>query len=276
MITNNKNTKRRLKISARGGQRKKKNLLNKKNIRPVSKTIKKKKKSKIRINKSADLLTKAKDKEIYKSLSRWESILKGHPVFILGNSPSITGHKLSLLDDYFTLGVNRIFYIYDPTVLFWQDIQIWNSGKKKILHQKSIRVCSFNSDPRKTFLNFKVIQGKYRFTKDGEHLYGTGNTTALAVQLSIYMGCSSIILLGTDCEYEKGGKTDFYGKNRDHKPYTLKMCRSSSEWIKKNCPVPVYNCSKNSCWESMDLIDVIKKIKPIKMNREKFQKMFRK
>jgi len=46
--------------------------------------------------------------------------LKGNPVFLLGNGPGVTKRNLSLLDDYFTIGINRIFYIYEPTILFWQ------------------------------------------------------------------------------------------------------------------------------------------------------------
>ena len=41
--------------------------------------------------------------------------------------------NLDILKPYFTIGVNRIFYIYTPTILIWQDIQMWNNEKKNII-----------------------------------------------------------------------------------------------------------------------------------------------
>lgn len=268
----------KFKISPRGAKKKKIKIASeKKVIKSVKRSKKKNKKLKITsvsgIN-SVDV-KKFGDKSKYKPIKEWKSILEGHPAFILGNSPSISKQNLDILKPYFTIGVNRILYIYTPTILIWQDIQMWNSEKSKISNNKSLRICSNASDPRNVFLNFKVKSGNFKFGNNPSILHGTGNTTALAVQLAINMGCSDIVLLGTDCKYQSG-KTDFYGKNKDHKSYTLKMCDTAMKWIRDNCPVPVHNCSMNKLWDRENLVDIINKLEPEKLSRKKYIRKFKK
>ncbi len=219
-------------------------------------------------------ITKRRKISRYKTLNEWEGCLKGHPAFILGNAPSISNEKLNILDPYFTIGVNRIFYIYDPTILLWQDKEVLIKDSKKLMKQKAVKVCRDISDPRNMFVNFKLILGKFKFEKNLYKLYGQGNTGALAVQIAILLGCSSVVLLGMDCKYGDKGKTDFYGRNKDHKWYTLKMCNAAMKWIKKKCPVPVYNCSNIDLWERKELKKVIKELNPYALNRDYFLQIF--
>lgn len=265
-----------LKISPSGKKgRKKLKKITKKEIKTA--TVRPRiKKGKLRITKSSYGRLKIGDSSKYKPISKWKNLLKEHPAFILGNAPSISKQNLKLLDKYFTIGINRIFYIYTPTILIWQDVQMWNKEKKNILKQKSIKICNSVSDPVNIFLNFEVKEGGFKFRKNPEVLHGWGNTGALAIQVAVNLGCSEIILLGTDCEYTTKKKTDFYGKNPDHKSYTLKMCNDAMGWVKKKCPVPVYNCSNNKLWPTEKLLDVIKKINPPKMGFKKYKEIFKK
>lgn len=262
----------KVKIAARGGKTKK-NKVVKDDISPVVKA--KARKNKLKITKTP-AKGKPSDKKRYLPLLDWGGLLSGHTAFILGNAPGIEKQNLSLLDNYFTIGINRIFYIYDPTILMWQDRQVWQGDKKTLLNQKSIKICSGKADPKKYFLNFRVKTGPFRFGHDPAVLYGSGNTTALAVQFAVSLGCSNIVLMGADCKYGNNGKTDFYGKNKDHKPYTLKMCRGAMKWLKEYCPVTIYNCSGNDLWETHELSKIIKKLKPTQLNREAYRKVFSK
>ena len=257
----------KLKISARGSK-KKKTKTEKNVIRYVKKLKKKNKQLKItsRQNKV--------DKNVYLPLSKWQNRLEGHTAFILGNAPGIEKQNLGLLDSYFTIGINRIFYIYDPTILMWQDKQVWTADKKTILGQKAIKVCGSKAGPRNKFLSFGGKIRPFRLGGELEVLYGTGNTTALAAQFAVALGCSNIVLLGTDCAYGDKGKTDFYGKNKDHKPYTLKMCKGAMQWLKDTCPVKIYNCSSNKLWKTQKLDQVIRKIQPQKLDRKAYRKIF--
>ena len=65
-------------------------------------------------------------------------------------------------------------------------------------------------------------------------------------------------------------RADFYGKNSDHKSYTLKMCKNAMEWIKRKCPIPIYNCSNYELLEKRTLEEVIQEINPSKLNRDYF------
>ena len=263
----------KLRISPRSKKKKRTRKSKKKDIAPVVRS--RPKRRNVGIKKTVREVYKYHDKTSYKSLSLWKGILAGHTSFVLGNAPSISKQNLSLLDPYFTIGINRIFYLYDPTILIWQDKELWDSDKKNIMKQKAIRVCAYQAAPKNTFLNFRVANGPFKFKDNLEVLHGKGNSGVLAIQMSIALGCSNIVLLGTDCKYA-GKKTNFYGKNKDHKPYTLKMCRTAMKWAKYNCPIPIYNCSENVLWPTQKLKDVIKMIKPKKLNREKYRKIFRK
>jgi len=254
-------------------KKKKKTLAKKKDIRPVPRIEPVKKKVKItrkRKEKEDDKQNKG-----FKPLSEWAGLLHGHPAFILGNAPSINERNLGLLQPYFTIGINRIFYVYDPTILFWQDRQIWNSHKKQVRRLKAVKVCSHTADQRGLFLNFKLGYNPLRFTMQPERLFGRGNTGAIAVQFAVALGCSAIVLLGMDCKYGPGGKTDFYGRNKDHKSYTLRMCNHSLKWIRGNCPVPVFNCSENELWPQRELKNVITSLSPPKKNRNYFIDLFK-
>ncbi len=264
----------KLKIAVSGRRNKKKRTV-KEDIVPVIKP--KKKKNKLKILKSPiKEKRKIDERKKYKALFEWTNLLAGHTAFILGNAPGIEQENLSLLNNYLTIGVNRIFYIYDPTILIWQDRQVWNGDKKSLLKQKAIKVCGSKADPRNYFLNFRVKLGPYRFGDNPSVLHGTGNTTVLAVQFAVNLGCSNIVLLGTDCKYGAKGKTDFYGRNKDHKSYTLKMCRGAMRWLKDVCPVTIYNCCGNKLWETQKLAQVINEIRPVSLSREAYRKVFSK
>jgi len=234
------------------------------NVKHIPRVRRSKKKNKI-IPHNVEIIKGVGSK--YKNMSDWKGIVRGQPSFILGNAPSISSKNLKLLNDFFTIGVNRIFYIYDPTILIWQDQEVWIQDRKKMTKQKAIKVCRDRSDPMQKFINFELSMGKFKFSSNPGKLHGRGNTGALAVQLAVSMGCSCVVLLGMDCKYEGKGRTDFYGKNKNHKSYTLKMCKNAMSWVERKCPVPVYNCGNSDLWARRELEDVIEELKPPKMGR---------
>jgi len=77
------------------------------------------------------------------------------------------------------------------------------------------------------------------------------------------MGCSSLVLLGCDCSY-KNGNTDFYGNNKEHSTSTLSNFSAAMEWVKKDSPVPVFNCGDAIFWPRISLEEAIEKSCPTK------------
>lgn len=209
-----------------------------------------------------------RDKVDYKT-NFWSNILKGrHPVFVLGNGPSIAKQNLSLLNNYFTIGINRIYFLFDPIILLWQDKEIYrDDGFNKIIHSSSVKYCSQQANCERLFESFKLKKDFYKFHMNPKILYGTGCSGGLGCQLAYAMGASSIILLGTDCCYNKKGMTNFYGKNQDHKHHTLKNFEKAMRWVKKESPIPVFNCSDTTFWEKMSLEQAINESKPTSLSK---------
>ena len=241
-------------------------------VAPVSKPVKKKrvvgpssaKKKITRVFKKKDTpqrfgvvskYNSPKSKYFPTSASKWINSIKGEPAFILGNGPSISDYDLTLLDDFFTLGTNRIFLIYDPTVLIWQDKQIHTNHRKEVDESKSIKICRNIYDKRKEFFNFELKLNPYKFGENTDLLHGRGNTGVLAAQLAVAMGCSSLVLLGTDCSYAEDGRTDFWGKNKDHRKYTLRMCNIAMTWLFIN--VAGYNSIPQGLYSIINRTNII-------------------
>ena len=191
------------------------------------------------------------------------------PCFILGNAPSILDHDLSLLKDYFTVGVNRIFKLYDPTILLWQDESFLKS--EKIDHLKAIKFCRDTVDPENKYYHYHRVMKPFKFANTTHILYGTGNTGILAVQFAVALGCKPIILLGMDCNVTD--VTDFYGDNKYWNDHTLKYCVNALEFIKEHCPVEIISCDDTKFWEQQKLEDVIAKLNVCPAGRQMYNRM---
>lgn len=188
---------------------------------------------------------------------KWSDKLPDIPAFVLGNAPSLDEWDMSILEEYFTIGINRAFLRLDPTILLWQDISLWNTEYEKLKNLQAIKVCRDVCDVKRQYFNFRAKGSTYEFKeKSCSTLYGRGSTGPLAVQFAIGLGCRPIILLGMDCKVQNG-KTDFYGKNRFHLPHTIQNCAKGLKAMKKKCPVEIINCGNTKLWPKRDLLEVI-------------------
>ncbi len=216
-----------------------------------------------------------RNKNKKKSLSpeRWHMRMEGVPCFILGNSPSLSEVDLSLLDNYMTIGINRIFYVYDPTILMWQDLALWVQERKLIMGTKAIKCCREHSETMGGLYTFSLEGRESRLTSTPKKLYGRGSSGSIAYQLSRSLGCNPIALVGMDCCNRKtrdGEITDFYGVNPMHKPHTLTNCVKGLEFIKKSSEGTVlYNCSDSGVFkERLTIEEVVSKLPCKKYSRE--------
>ena len=202
--------------------------------------------------------------------AKWANRLKGIPCFIIGNGPlSLSKDSdLSILDDYFTIGINRAFKIIDPTILIWQDLALYvkhkNLLKKKL---KAIKYCRVGAEIGNRFYHFRMSGRESKLASSPDHLYGLGSSGPLSFQLAYALGCNPIILVGMDCRYSSDGKTDFYGKNPMHRPHTLKSCKSGLKWIRNvGHRRKIINCSKNKVFkERVKLKEAIVSLNDVKI-----------
>jgi len=201
----------------------------------------------------------------------WVDRLKGIPAFVMGNGYSLNDEPVKLLDDYFTIGLNRSFYLLDPTVLLWQDIGLWNTEHRKLHNLQCLKVCRDISDPRHIYYNFYLRGGPFRFEKKTHILNGRGTTGPLGIQFAAALGCDPIIVLGMDCKI-RDNKTDFYGNNPHWRPHTIDNCKKGLEFLKKECPVSIINCSDNDILgDKKPLVEVMPLIgKKFAIGRQKY------
>jgi len=198
-----------------------------------------------------------------KRRNNWVGSLKKTACFIIGNGPSINDNDLSILDDYFTVGINRIILKYNPTILVWQDLHIWDIHRQIIsspciLHARegSYR----NTGQNRIMYNWRLIGEQYEQCKYCTNSYaGRGSTSLIAYKLAWALGCDPIILVGIDCCY-RNGQTDFYGNNPDHKSTTLKYCNDALKIIKYTSR-KIISCSDNKVFPKRDLKSVCEELK---------------
>lgn len=219
----------------------------------------------------------ASKKKPYLDPSNWAGRMKDVPVFLMGNAPSLTDHNLSILDDYFTIGANRIFYVYDPTILVWQDLALWQQEKEKIKKCNSIKYSRQHADTEGGTYGFTLQGSKYQLTQDTKFMKGRGSSGSLLFQLAYVLGCNPIFLVGMDC-CNRGNKTDFYGKNPMHKKHTLTKCEEALRFIKKigddSKKIKVVNCSDSKVFSNkISLEDAVAMCGDKKYNRETLEKM---
>ena len=200
-------------------------------------------------------------------VSNWRNALVGVPAFIIGNGPSLANQDLSLINNCFTIGINRAFYKIDPIVLLWQDLQLWHTNKHDLLKTSAIKYCRDKADIQGRFYHFKLTIGDFSLPESASVLHGRGSSGPLAFQLAYILGCNPIVLLGMDCCY-RDNKTNFYGVNPMHKPHTLRNCRKGIKWVSAcKCDRDVFNCSDNNEFDTVyGLGEVVKKIGNIPPN----------
>ena len=198
------------------------------------------------------------------SVKSWRNALSGTPAFLIGNAPSLSDIDLSLIKNQFSIGINRVFppYVdYEPTILMWQDPELWYGEKHRVTKIKSIKYCRTKADVSGQCFHFKLTIGSFKLPECASVLHGQGSTGPLAFQLAYLLGCDPIVLLGMDCCY-KDGKTDYYGVNYHHRPHTLKNCKKGLHWI-STCKSKrtIINCSNNDVFpEKEDLGETVKRV----------------
>lgn len=201
---------------------------------------------------------------------QWADKFTDVPCFILGNAPSLDDHPIHRVNGYFSIGINRIYKRISPTILIWQDIELYYDARKELLGLDSILFSKDTADPRNIAYHFKLLNGGYRLTQNPTVLAGRGSTAPLAFQLAHCLGCNPIILVGCDCKY-RGAKTDFYGTNKDHNQNTLSNCSRGLNWIKSfKGNREIISCSESDIFhDTMSLDQVLNRPDIEKHQREK-------
>jgi hypothetical protein len=185
-------------------------------------------------------------------IKQWKNRFVGETAFLIGNGPSLIDNDLDIIKDRFTIAINRGYKAITPVILLWQDESLYKDCLDELRILPCAKVTRSGIDSDDIFTHFVLGKGGFTFTNDPSKLCGGGCTVALAVQMIVSMGFSSIVLLGCDGRY-RGDKTNFYGVNPNHTANTLANFDYTMRWIRSECPRKIVNCSDTPYWPKVSL-----------------------
>lgn len=150
-----------------------------------------------------------------KKLQQYRDIHKGKRCFIIANGPSLKQTDLSLLKDEITIGMNRIYLMKDvngfvPKYLVVADIDIqlkqFAEEYNKVTVPRFFHWNTRNLFDKSDSLMFFKESFDPSFQPDVTLQIGTGKSvTYTCMQLAYYFGCSEVILIGKDHNYNISG-----------------------------------------------------------------------
>jgi uncharacterized Rossmann fold enzyme len=142
---------------------------------------------------------------------------KGERVFVIGNGPSLKDINMSLLKDEFTFSFNRAYIAYNdwgfyPSFYMCVDEVVLPDNKKEIIDlinkKETKKTLFFFPHKAKNILinkNRVFYFGAKSFINDfNENIQKWAvlqNVGATSMQIAVYLGFKTIILLGCDCNY---------------------------------------------------------------------------
>lgn len=189
---------------------------------------------------------------------RCTGCLNHHPVFVLGNGPTLP-EDLSPLDGLLTIGVNRIWWSgYDPTIVMWTDNEIERDvSERQADHPDAIL---YHESKAVVFIRDEINYDKKRANdlepfgnsanpchdqlNDASRIAATGNMGTAAAFWAMGLGCRPVYLLGMSGGYvsdETGeAQTNFYGVSPYHNgPNEKRMRRALDELLAWDHVFPV-------------------------------------
>lgn len=165
-------------------------------------------------------------RESLRNLKRYKDIHRGERCFIIGNGPSLNLTDLSLLENEFTFGMNRIYLMFPElgfSTTYYLSINslVIEQCAEDILNLQVPRFLSWRSrdliknalhndrelptEPPLSFLHTTYTGQK--FAHDArERLWEGATVTFVAMQLAFHMGFRQAILIGVDHNFTTTGK----------------------------------------------------------------------
>lgn len=154
--------------------------------------------------------------ENYKRLASYKGIHKGERCFIVANGPSLTVDDLELLKGEYSIGCNKIYYMFDKTE--WRpdyycilDIDYIKRYQDEIFSNVDMPVFTNNhvvkniKESNKTGKNIiyaqQILYKEFQAWPDLlRYTYGTkqGTVMSYVMAVALYMGFSEIYMIGMD------------------------------------------------------------------------------
>lgn len=210
-------------------------------------------------------------------------------IFIIGNGPSLNQTPLELLKGEYTMGVNKIAAIYDPTHYVIIDNSPWEKDiwKELLIPQvESGKPClvwdvyrdgvknpaapfgdtipeGIGDHPNVTWVPRCEHHGRKYYYGDWHEPFCTAwNTINVMVQWAVKLGFDEIYLVGCDGNYTDGTDDHFmpyYSEvDLNYRARNNECVDEAHKTIARCCPVPVYNATVGGIIENYPRVDLRK------------------
>lgn len=149
-------------------------------------------------------------------LEKFRDIHRGEDCFLIGNGPSLNKMDLSLLNDYYTIGLNKIFLLFER-MNFKTDYHVCvnkyviEQCSREFLEMKCPSFISYKHGNMLLAGSNKVffvgdIHSRWRFFEDITKGISQGSTvTYAAMQIAFFMGFKRVFLIGVDHNFGQQG-----------------------------------------------------------------------
>lgn len=164
-----------------------------------------------RIRKYNDVLM-----EMLRAKNLWElmprNLWRGRRCFIVGGGPSLKKFDWNLLRGEISIGINRAFEKFDPTMMFCMDSRVWGWIVRGDFGEESTRRYDRFKGTRVWINISNFIFPDNIYVIDLDELQPCGsNSGHAAINLAILLGANPIYLLGFDMKGDnKGGQKWFH------------------------------------------------------------------
>lgn len=190
-----------------------------------------------------------------RKIKHYKSRYLNKKAVIICNGPSLNKSDLSLLDNVFTFGLNKINLLFDRTdfrpscivsvnpLVIEQNSSFYNQTSIP-LFLDSFALKFVSNSPSRIF--FHSCQ-EDKFARDCSiSIYHGYTVTFVAMQLAFYMGFSDVTLIGCDHSFSEKGPANMkvISKEKDNDHFDPGYFAGGLEWQLPDLPASEYNYSR--------------------------------
>lgn len=197
---------------------------------------------------------------------------KGKRCFVVGGGPSLQGFDFKMLEDEYSIAVNRAYEFYDADILFAMDGRFYNwTLQGKYGKEAKARFYTFNgikfwldiANLNINHVHYVKAVGRSGLSWQLEHGLFHGNNSGYgALNLALTLGANPIYLLGFDMAFDEKGNGHFHDghpvpfKEAMMKSFPTNFNKFAAEMKAKGRRV--INCSRKSALKCFEFGDIPK------------------
>lgn len=177
-------------------------------------------------------------------LLKYKDIHKGKRCFLIANGPSLANMNLSCLKNEVTIGMNRIYLIYEklgfvPTYHFVINDLVLEQFADDLSNVQSIKFYNwskrnlFSDNDKINFVRLNLGFNDKFSTDPSKGMWSGGTVTYAALQMIYYMGFSEVNIIGLDHNFKEQGrpnKTEVRTQEKDESHFHPNYFPKGIKW----------------------------------------------